>query len=97
MEAAALSSSHFQDSISETVWSSSVLNRLINCCLKLSYHTQAAILCQLLRPADYELAFRIMRENAESMVENMFEYFWDMTIIEYLIRILRMERQRLAW
>ena len=89
MEAAALSTSHFHDPVPEEVWPANILRRLINCCQRLNYHTQAAILCQLLQPVDYDLAFRILRENATTLLENMFGYFWDMTIIEYLICILQ--------
>lgn len=97
MEAAALSTSHFHDLVPGEVWSANILRRLINCCQRLNYHTQAAILCQLLQPVDYDLAFRILRENATSLLENMFAYFWDMTIIEYLICILHMKALTLSY
>lgn len=88
MEAAALASNHFQKEIPGTVWSQVTLHRLISCCCRLCYFTQAVVLCQLLVPVDYELAFRILKENGSHTVASMFPYFWDMTIIEYLICIL---------
>ena len=88
MEAAALTSSHFHHEVPDSVWSQVTLRQLVKCCCRLGYFTQAVLLTQLLRPVDYELAFRIMKENAGHMTEGMFRYFWDMTIIEYLIRIL---------
>lgn len=88
MEAAALASDHFHRDVPATAWSQVTLHRLISCCCRLSYFTQAVILCQLLKPVDYERAFRILRENASDTVASMFPYLWDMTIIEYLICIL---------
>ena len=87
MEAAALATNHFHREIPEGVWSQAILRRLISCCCKFSYFTQAAILCQLLHPVDYELAFSILRENCHATMDSFFPYFWDMTIIEYLICI----------
>lgn len=88
MEAAALASNHFQLDIFPKVWSQTTQRRLIKCCCKLGHYTQAAILCQLLQPVDYETAFSILKEHASRTLDSLFPYFWDMTIIEYLIRIL---------
>jgi hypothetical protein len=89
MEAAALASDHFHRDIPATVWSQVTLRRLIACCCRLRYFTQAVVLCQLLQPVDYEHTFSILRENASETVASMFPYLWDMTIIEYLICILK--------
>ncbi len=88
MEAAALSSNHFQLAVPQGVWSQMTLRRLIKSCCKLGYVTQAVVLCQLLQPVDYEMAFAILKEHGSDTVDSVFPYFWDMTIIEYLIRIL---------
>ena len=88
MEAAALSSNHFQLPVPQGVWSQTTLRRLIKSCCKLGYVTQAVVLCQLLQPVDYEMAFAILKEHASDTMDSIFPYFWDMTIIEYLIRIL---------
>lgn len=90
MEAGALTSAHFHHEVPDEVWSQPTLRQLVRCCCRLGYYTQAVLLCQLLHPVDYELAFGIMKENASHMTEGMFQYFWDMSIIEYLICILRM-------
>ncbi len=87
IEAAALASDHFQSEIPQEVWSQTTLRRLIKCCLRLRYYTQAVLLCQLLQPVDYEMAFAILRDHANETVDSLFPCFWDMTIIEYLICI----------
>ena len=37
---------------------------MVSCCDRQGLHTHAAILCQLLQPVDYELAFSILKNNA---------------------------------
>lgn len=88
MEAGAIASAHFHQEVLEEVWSQITLRRLVSCCCRLGYITQGVVLCQLLRPVAYELAFSILRENASHTVDTVFPSFWDMTIIEYLICIL---------
>ena len=78
----------FESDIPPQTWTPAVYCRIISCCEKLGYHTHAAILCQFLQPVDYELAFGILKNNVESMVDSLFVHFWGMTIIEYLICIL---------
>ena len=48
---------------------------------------QAIVICQYLDPPDYTFAFALLKDHAGQVLEFMFDYLWDMTIIEYLICI----------
>lgn len=85
MLAGELESCHFQEEVPTTVWPNQVFYHMVSCCDRQGLHTHAAILCQLLQPVDYELAFSILKNNASNAVESLFVYLWDMDIVEYLI------------
>jgi integrator complex subunit 8 len=87
LKAGAVTSRHFEDEVPPLVWSMQVYRKMISCCTQLNLHTHAVLLCQLLVPMDYELAFSLLSTHSSLMAESYFTYFWDMVIIEYLIYI----------
>ena len=89
LHAGAISSQFFETEVPTSTWTQTVYRRIIKCCTKLGYNTHAAIFSQFLQPVDYELAFEILNSSISTTVESLFAHFWDMTIIEYLICILK--------
>lgn len=54
------------------------------------YYTQAVVLCQFPpNGVDYAAVFQLIRDHSSEVLETVFDFLWDMTIIEYLICILR--------
>uniref|UniRef100_A0A665TK37 INTS8 TPR repeats domain-containing protein n=1 Tax=Echeneis naucrates TaxID=173247 RepID=A0A665TK37_ECHNA len=55
------------------------------------YTDQVAVLCQFLREVDYMTAFKALQEqNSHDAMDSFYDYIWDVTILEYLTRILSM-------
>ncbi|KAL5466717.1 hypothetical protein EMCRGX_G030865 [Ephydatia muelleri] len=87
LESGVVPSRYFEDDVPAEIWSQQVYRRIINCCSHLSYYTHVVILCQFLKPVDYELAFATLRNHSSSTTESLYIHLWDMTIIEYIIYI----------
>nr|KAG5712950.1 hypothetical protein BaRGS_021744 [Batillaria attramentaria] len=52
-------------------------------------HTQVAVLCQFLDEADYSAAFKALQErNTYDAMDAYYCCIWDITILEFLVRIL---------
>uniref|UniRef100_A0A4W3HA53 Integrator complex subunit 8 n=1 Tax=Callorhinchus milii TaxID=7868 RepID=A0A4W3HA53_CALMI len=59
------------------------------------YTDMVAILCQFLREVDYMTAFKALQEqNSHDAMDSYYDYIWDITILEYLTRILLQFFQR---
>ncbi|PVD21213.1 hypothetical protein C0Q70_19382 [Pomacea canaliculata] len=52
-------------------------------------HTQVAVLCQFLDETDYSAAFKALQErNTHDAMDAYYSCIWDITILEFLVRIL---------
>ena len=66
-----------------------VYRRMIKCCSYLQCHTQVAVLCQFLDEIDYSAAFKALQErNVYDAMDAYYCCIWDITILEFLVRIL---------
>ena len=66
-----------------------VYRRMIKCCSYLQCHTQVAVLCQFLDETDYSAAFKALQErNVYDAMDAYYCCIWDITILEFLVRIL---------
>lgn len=62
---------------------------MIKCCSYLQCHTQVAVLCQFLDETDYSAAFKALQErNVYDAMDAYYCCIWDITILEFLVRIL---------
>ncbi|XP_039593760.1 integrator complex subunit 8 [Polypterus senegalus] len=88
LQAGAVCSDFFNKAVPADVYTDQVLKRMIRCCSHLNCHTQVAILCQFLREVDYMTAFKALQEqNSHDAMDSLYEYIWDVTILEYLTYI----------
>lgn len=56
------------------------------CFTTLKCYTQVAVLCQFMESIDYQAAFKVLQEKmCYDGGDAMYEFFWDMTILEYLV------------
>lgn len=85
LEAGAQDSDFFIQPVSVSVWNQQVYHRMIKCCCGLEYFSQAIVLCQFLDSTNYTFTFTLLKEHACHVLESIFDYLWDMNIIEYLI------------
>ena len=66
----------------------SIIHRMIQCCVRLCCHTQAALLHQLTREPNYALAFKALSErNCNDSCDDLYECIWDTTLLEFLINL----------
>ena len=66
----------------------SIIHRMIQCCVRLGCHTQAALLHQLTREPNYALAFKALTErNCNDSCDDLYECIWDTTLLEFLINL----------
>ena len=66
----------------------STIHRMIQCCVRLGCHTQAALLHQLTREPNYSLAFKALSErNCNDSCDDLYECIWDTTLLEFLINL----------
>uniref|UniRef100_A0A665T8F5 INTS8 TPR repeats domain-containing protein n=1 Tax=Echeneis naucrates TaxID=173247 RepID=A0A665T8F5_ECHNA len=91
LQAGAVCSDFFTKTVPPDVYTDQVLKRMIKCCSMMNCHTQVAVLCQFLREVDYMTAFKALQEqNSHDAMDSFYDYIWDVTILEYLTRILSM-------
>uniref|UniRef100_T1J245 INTS8 TPR repeats domain-containing protein n=1 Tax=Strigamia maritima TaxID=126957 RepID=T1J245_STRMM len=89
LEAGAASSDFFHYPVPRTIFDDLVYRRMIRCCSQLTYHTQAAVLCQFLDEVDYMVAFKALQEkNCSDAMDAYYNCFWDVSILEFLVNIL---------
>uniref|UniRef100_A0A4W6DVY0 Integrator complex subunit 8 n=1 Tax=Lates calcarifer TaxID=8187 RepID=A0A4W6DVY0_LATCA len=89
LQAGAVCSDFFTKAVPPDVYTDQVLKRMIKCCSMMNCHTQVAVLCQFLREVDYMTAFKALQEqNSHDAMDSFYDYIWDVTILEYLTRIL---------
>ncbi|CAG5956325.1 unnamed protein product [Menidia menidia] len=94
LQAGAVSSDFFTKAVPPDIYTDQVLKRMIKCCSMMNCHTQVAVLCQFLREVDYMTAFKALQEqNSHDAMDSFYDYIWDVTILEYLTRILPMGPQ----
>ncbi|XP_054167113.1 integrator complex subunit 8-like [Oppia nitens] len=65
-----------------------IIQRMIQCCVKMCCHTQAALLHQLTREPNYGLAFKALSERVcNDSCDDLYECIWDTTLLEFLINL----------
>lgn len=65
-----------------------IIEKMRKCCEQLKCFTQAAVLCQFLKDADYNFAFKVLQENRKRSDAAELHYaahVWDVQILEHAI------------
>jgi hypothetical protein len=88
LEAGAQESNFFEQNIPESIWNKQVYQRLITCCVKLNHYSHCLVLCQFHDPPNYTFIFSFIKDNIKHILVSIFDYLWDMNLIEYLIYVL---------
>ena len=61
---------------------------MIRCTSELGHYAESVVLCQFLSNVDYVTAFKALEErNCFVGIENLYEYLWDMKILEYAVSV----------
>ena len=65
-----------------------IINRMIQCSIKLGCFTQAVVLYQMTNNFNYGAAFKQLNERyCNDCCDDLYECIWDITLMEYIIHI----------
>lgn len=65
-----------------------IINRMIQCSIKLGCYTQAVVLYQMTNNLNYGVAFKQLNERfCNDCCDDLYECIWDITLLEYIIHI----------
>eukprot|EP00795_Rhopilema_esculentum_P001205 gene1205-15571_t len=90
LEVGAMTSNMFSVPVPFHAWDDQIYQRMIDCCMKQKFYSQAVVLCQFVDPIDYGTVLKSIQENGKTcdLIDTTYDCIWDPTILEFLICIL---------